>query len=439
MKKVAILGAGISGLGAAQSLKQDNVDVVVYEKKSRPGGHATSHTSNGFIYDDGPHVSFTKDERIKALFAKNVGNEFYTVNVYCNNYWKGQWIKHPAQCNLYGLPAQLKVDILADFFNAQNSDHGEVSNYRDWLYASYGKTFSETFPMEYCKRYHTTDASNMSTEWVGPRLYRPDPKEVLAGAFSQETDNVHYVPDFRYPKHGGFESYLKPFVDSANVMTQHEAISIDPASRNIHFANGQSSHYDALVSSLPLPELVRIINGAPEHVVKAARNLACTQCVVVNIGINRPDISDYHWTYFYDDDFTFTRLSYPHMQSINNAPPGTGIIQAEVYFSEKYKPMDKQPDDYITPVIDDLRRCKLIRETDEILFSDSLFVPYANIIFDLDRTRSLEIVNNYLNEMGIHCCGRYGEWGYHWTDESFISGEKAGQKAIAAIRQATPE
>ena len=149
MKKVAILGAGISGLGAAQSLAQDEVDVVLYEKRSRPGGHAISHTSNGFIYDDGPHVSFTKDKRIKALFAKNVNNEFYTVNVHCNNYWKGQWIKHPAQCNLYGLPAQLKVDILADFFDAQQGDHGEIRSYRDWLYASYGKTFSETFPMEY--------------------------------------------------------------------------------------------------------------------------------------------------------------------------------------------------------------------------------------------------------------------------------------------------
>ena len=434
MKKIAVLGAGISGLGAAYNLRQDEVDVVIYERNSRPGGHAVSYTNSGFTYDDGPHVSFTKDERIRGLFAKSVNNEFYSVNVFCNNYWKGQWIKHPAQCNLYGLPAQLKIEILADFFNAQNTDHGEINNYQDWLYASYGKTFSETFPMEYCKRYHTTDACNMTTEWVGPRLYRPDPKEILTGAFLPETDEVHYVPDFRYPKFGGFESYLNTFVAGANIMTHHEVASIDPDTRILRFTNGQTAQSDAIVSSLPLPELVPIITGVPEQVINAADTLACTQCVVVNVGINRSDISDYHWTYFYDSDFTFTRLSYPHMQSQNNAPPGTGLIQAEVYFSKKYKPMDKQPADYIAPVIEDLKRCKLINESDKVLFTDTKFVPYANIIFDLDRAKALKTVNDYLNAIGIHCCGRYGEWGYHWTDESFISGEKAGQRAIDSMR-----
>ena len=43
-------------------------------------------------------------------------------------------------------------------------------------------------------------------------------------------------------------------------------------------------------------------------------------------------------TYFYDEDICFTRLGFPHMLSTKNAPPGTGSIQAEVYFSEKYKP-----------------------------------------------------------------------------------------------------
>lgn len=430
MTGIAILGAGISGLGAAYTLRNKGVDAVLYEKQSRPGGHTISHTNSGFTYDDGPHVSFTKDKRIQELFATSVDNEFYSVQVKCNNYWKGLWIKHPAQCNLYGLPAELKVAILADFFHAQNSNHGEISNYRDWLYASYGETFSEMFPMEYCKRYHTTMASNMSTEWVGPRLYRPDPKEVLTGAFNPETDDVHYVPEFRYPKQGGFESYLDIFLKDASLLTNHEVISINPVTRQIQFAGKQAVHYDAIISSLPLPEIIPMISGVPDQVRDAADKLACTQCVVVNIGINRADISAHHWTYFYDDDFSFTRLSYPHMQSPNNAPPGTGIFQAEVYFSKKYKPIGKSPNEYITPVMDDLRRCSLLREDDEILFADAKFVPYANIIFDLDRVPALKTVTDYLDEIGIHRCGRYGEWGYHWTDESVTSGEKAALKAL---------
>lgn len=47
MKKIAIIGAGISGLGAAWALK-DVADVTVFEQDARAGGHACTHV---FDYD----------------------------------------------------------------------------------------------------------------------------------------------------------------------------------------------------------------------------------------------------------------------------------------------------------------------------------------------------------------------------------------------------
>ena len=67
-------------------------------------------------------------------------------------------------------------------------------------------------------------------------------------------------------------------------------------------------------------------------------------------------------TYFYDEDICFTRLGFPHMLSKSNAPPGMGNIQAEVYFSDKYKPFTGSPEDLIEPVIRDLHRVGLLRE-----------------------------------------------------------------------------
>ena len=32
--------------------------------------------------------------------------------------------------------------------------------------------------------------------------------------------------------------------------------------------------------------------------------------------------------------------------------------------------------------------------------------------------------------MGIAYCGRYGDWAYIWTDESFMSGENAAEKVM---------
>jgi protoporphyrinogen oxidase len=347
-----------------------------------------------------------------------------------NNYWKGHWIKHPAQCNLHGLPHDLVVDCLHDFIRAEAAEPGEIRHYDDWLIASYGETFARTFPFEYTKKYHTTVPENMSTDWLGPRLYRPDLREVLHGAVSPATPDVHYVDHFRYPKQGGFAAYLAPLPGLTNLHQRHKVVRIDPAARTIDFANGVSISYDHVVSSLPLPELIPLIEGAPPDVLDAASRLAATCCVLVNVGVGREDLCDTNWSYFYDEDYVFTRLSYPHNLSRSTVPEGASSIQAEVYFSDKYRPIEQPPESYIEPVLKDLRRCGLVREDDEILFQNAGFVPYANIIFDLERKAAVDLIFAYLADIGIPTCGRYGLWGYEWTDESFISGEKAAQTVI---------
>jgi protoporphyrinogen oxidase len=119
------------------------------------------------------------------------------------------------------------------------------------------------------------------------------------------------------------------------------------------------------------------------------------------------------------------------MLSATNVPPGCGSIQAEVYFSSKYRPLTKSPEDIIDSVIADLRRTKVLRESDTIVSRHSNLVRYANVIFDLDRAKALETVHGYLRDIGVDYCGRYGDWGYMWTDESYISGERAAEAALS--------
>jgi protoporphyrinogen oxidase len=429
--KTAILGTGMAGFGAAHRLHAEGIKPIVYDKHSHYGGHTSSYKfDNGFTFDEGPHVSFTKIERLQKLFAENVDFKYETLKTYVNNHWKGYWIKHPAQCNLYGLPPELLVNILQDFIHTQNSDYGEIKNYEDWLKASFGKTFAETFPMEYTIKYHTTTADNMSTDWLGPRLYKPDLAEVLRGVLAPNTTDVHYIDGFRYPSHGGFVSYLDAFAKQTDLRLGHQLVKIDPQKHELEFANGVVDSYDNLISSIPLPDLVPMIAGTPTDVLEASQKLACTAVVIVSLGVNRADLIDAHWTYFYDRDYFFTRLSTPHLQSPNNVPPGAGSLQAEVYYSKKYRPLDRSPEECIQPVIDDLKRCGILREDDEILFKHAMLIPYANVIFDLERAAALAMVHGYLDDIGINYCGRYGDWAYIWTDESFISGEKAAQKVL---------
>jgi len=431
---IVVLGSGMAGFGAAYRLHAENITPVMFDQNAYSGGHTASfRNDSGFLFDVGPHISFTKDPRIQEVFADSVDQQYETIQISLNNYWRGYWPLHPVQVHLHGLPEDVVVKVIKDFVEESQAPERPVKTYADWLLSSFGRTFAELFPMQYTRKYHLTTAENMSTDWLGPRIYRPSLEEVLRGALSPSAPHVHYITHFRYPTNGGFTSYLKKFVPMGNLKLNHQLVSIDSRARQLTFSNGHVTQYDALVSSVPLPDLIAMIQGAPADVVEASRRLACSTCILVNIGVNRHDLSKAHMTYFYDEDICFTRLGFPHMLSATNAPARTGNIQAEVYFSDKYKPLVGSPDDWIEPVIRDLRRCGILTEDDQILSRGAMLLRYANIIFDLERAAALKIVHAYLDELGIGYCGRYGDWGYMWTDESFKSGELAAERVLSAI------
>jgi protoporphyrinogen oxidase len=431
---IVVIGSGMAAFGAAHRLHAEGIAPVMYDKNAYYGGHTASFRyESGFLFDIGPHISFTKDSRIQELFAESVEQRFETIQISLNNYWRGHWPKHPVQLHMHGLPEDVIIKVISDFVEARQLPEEAPKNYEDWLLASFGRSFAELFPMQYTRKYHTTTAANMSTDWLGPRIYRPTLEEVLRGVLSPSAPDKHYITHFRYPSDGGFMRYLDKFLPMGNLKLDHKLVSVDPRAHELKFSNGLVTNYDSLISSVALPDLVRMIQGAPSDVVEAAGLLACSTCVLVNIGVNREDLSSAHMTYFYDEDICFTRLGFPHMLSARNAPSGTGNIQAEVYFSSKYKPFTGSAEDWIEPVIRDLRRCGLLREEDQVLSRNAMLLPYANIIFDLDRAAALKTVHSYLDEIGIAYCGRYGDWGYMWTDESFISGEGAAEKALSAL------
>ena len=436
MPEIAVVGTGMAGCGAAYRLSAEGVTPVLYDKNTYHGGHTASfRVAGGFLFDVGPHISYTKDPRIQNLFADSVDQHYETLQIYLNNYWLGCWPQHPVQLHLHGLPEDVIIKVISDFVDVGHMPERPITNYADWLISSFGHAFAELFPMRYTRKYHTTSADNLTTDWMGPRIYRPSLEEMLRGALSPTAPQVHYITHFRYPSYGGFVSYLRKFIPLGNIKLNHQIVSIDPKERLLTFSHDAVAHYDALISSVPLPALVRMIQGTPQDILDASSRLACSSCVLVNLGVNREDLSPAHVTYFYDEDICFSRAGFPHMLARSNAPAGTGSIQTEIYYSKKYMPFTGSPHDCIERVIRDLRRCGVLRDDDKILFRSATLLPYANIIFDHDRADALKTVHGYLDDLGIAYCGRYGEWGYMWTDESFQSGEAAAERALERLAQ----
>ena len=133
------------------------------------------------MFDDGPHISFTKDPRIQDLLADGVDQEYQTIQIKLNNYWQGYWPEHPVQLHLHGLPNYVVVKVITDFVEESKKPEQPVKNYGEWLVSSFGKTFAELFPMKYTRKYHLNEAENLSTDWLGPRFYRPISRKCFGG------------------------------------------------------------------------------------------------------------------------------------------------------------------------------------------------------------------------------------------------------------------
>ncbi len=81
--KIAIIGAGYSGLSAACYLAKWGYEVTVYEKHTAIGGRARSFAEEGFVFDMGPSWYWMPDvfERFFADFNKKVSDYYHLVRL----------------------------------------------------------------------------------------------------------------------------------------------------------------------------------------------------------------------------------------------------------------------------------------------------------------------------------------------------------------------
>ena len=446
-----ILGAGLSGLSASFHIGHERC--LILEKNDYPFGLVHSYSSDNYTWDLGPHVSFTKNEYVKNLFSKNVGGDFHEFGVNVGNYFKGQWVDHPVQVNLFQIPEPLRSRCVESFLETVGiSDNVEIANYREWLDKSLGKVITDNFVAPYTRKYWTTEPENLGVDWIGSRVFKPTIEAVINGANGNPVKNGHYISVIRYPKSGGFQSFAKAFSIGANILTNRKAVKVDTKKRIVVCEDSTTYSYDKLIVTIPLPEFVQIIEGLEPSVINAAEKLACTQLLLINVEVPHTVDRPEHWFYVYDEDKLSTRITFTEKLSGSNAPNGRSGIQVEVYFS-RYRPYKGNSEEIAKKVVYELLEMGLI-ESEAIAREcvvSTRWVEFANIIFDHARKESLECIFDSLAPLGlarrstdldattdwenpgklkdgnVFLLGRFGEWKYYWSDDSVLCGKEISE------------
>ena len=423
-ESIVILGGGVAGLAASVV-----TGAPVYEADSRVGGVAASDSGNGFTFDRGIHILQTKNARVlKLLDDAGVRLNDYSRRAYI--YSHDTYSPYPFQVNTAGLPLALRARCVWAYLNREKA--AKPHNYEEWRYANLGRGFADTFLIPYSEKFWTVHPREMTHEWTGNRVPQPTTLQVLRGSLWSKQTRIGTNVDFRYPDSApGYGAIPEALAQKAGpVCRGHRASRLDVRARTVHFDNGMAVRYQRLISTIPLPDLVNICVDAPPTVRAAAAKLRTNSILVVNLGIGRSGLSDWHWAHFPEKDVSFFRISFPHNFSDIVTPRGMSAISAEVAYSPE-RPIDRES--IVARVVDDLIRVRVLKRDDPVVFSMTRDIRYAYCIYDFERRSAVRTVREWLIGSGVVPAGRYGLWSYFWSDEAMMSGMQAGEKALKSI------
>jgi UDP-galactopyranose mutase len=276
----------------------------------------------------------------------------------------------------------------------------------------------------------------METSWLGGRVPLPDLAEMIAGAIHPTPKPMGPNARFGYVLKGGFQRLMDGFLPhlqgELRLNARIERVSL--AERRVWLSDGTSRPFRYLVSTMPLPVLVRMLGEeAPPGVRAAAAGLKHVSVRCVNLGIGREKLTEKHWIY-YPEDTVFHRIFVQGNASPHCNPPGGFGLTCEISHSP-HKPLPCDGDALIRRCIEDCRRVGMIREDDPVWVANQVELPYAYVVYDHARAANVETIREWLTAHDVVLAGRYSEWAYYNSDHAFLAGKKAAATIDAMKRR----
>jgi len=294
MKKVCIIGGGISGLTTGFLLKRKGLSVMVYEKSEAVGGNIQTIEKDGYTIEQGPN-SLLKAPRLidlvkllkledKVIAADENANKRYIladgkleamgVKSFFNGYFSLKTI--------FGLARE-------PFVSSKSPANESVA---EFVTRRIGAEFLDKAIDPFVSGVYAGNPKNLSMRSAFPKLYEMerDFGSLIMGTIRRKTEK----PDPNFPRTFSFKGGLKTLIEAmANELG--DAVKRGVSVENIeqtkdgkYIVNGEE--FDAVVISTPSYVAADLIGSRDENLAKTLAEVNYPQVAVVVFGVKTENI-----------------------------------------------------------------------------------------------------------------------------------------------------
>jgi protoporphyrinogen oxidase len=445
-----ILGAGLSGLTCATTLRKHGHEVSVVEKEPAVGGLARSHRVNGFTFDYGPHFLF--GEKVYTLLR----NEFPEIELNRVDstketmYFREKYFNFPfdpknilLHMEKREIPGVLFELFFKNVFKA--GDTHRLQNVEDWVIQAVGKRIYRYISLGgYVQKLYGLPPTEISNEWGIQKLkflakWRDaNLVKLVAQSFLEEGNARKRV--IHYPVDGGIDHIPLRISETflglgGEILLNSEAVSVQHRGEGVSVTlreNGEQHGLDGdfLISTIPITQLTKILSPRlPTEISKKVTSLRYRTLLLLYLFIRKELVTSHHCcVYFTEDPFLFRRITeFKHLDT-RMAPSGKSSLCIEITCFECDALYTEDKEKILNTVVEQLERRGYLKAGD-IEGYHFMQIPFAYPVYEIRYGSNLEEIlchlGNYGNMISI---GRQGLFFYNAMNSSIILGYELCKK-----------
>ena len=412
--KYLIIGAGISGLTAANYLKKD---YLLIEKENEPGGYCRTIHRGDYVWDYAGHFFHFKTDEFRRLFHENIPEQdIISQTKRTKILYKGQLVDYPFQTNIHQLEKQEFIDCLYDLF--QRKEKPEYSDFLDMLYGKFGKSIVEKFLRPYNEKLYACNLHQLDKDAMGRFFPYADIPQIIAN-MKREQDSS-YNSTFLYPRNGAgsFLDVLYRRLDATKVRLGCTLTRVDAERKLAYTDGGEEISFEYLINTAPLNHFLAMLGT--DAALELNGRLSYNKVLVFNLGFSKKSAFKEHWIYVPDKDVNYYRIGfYDNILSTD---------KLSMYVEIGY-PKDAAVDteQQLALTLENLKRCGIVTEDNSLIASSTILMDPAYVHIRRDTEAAIAEMKRSLAVSGIHTIGRYGGWTYCSMEDCMLEAKELVQ------------